>query len=151
MTFYPININYSCQDQQQQQQQQPLFHTGQPMLAGTSSWEQEDFAGAKFYCPHAHADSNQHIWIREKTLEFSSTVLFTLSLCCILLKINRDPKFVLDQYPKNFSDSCLVHSLHVVQFHEKNACNFSSYSANRQRDKHGLKLHLANWWWNNNM
>jgi len=29
---------------------------------------------AKFYCPHALADDNQRIWIRKKTLEFSSTV-----------------------------------------------------------------------------
>jgi len=42
---------------------------------------QEDFVGAKFYCSHALADSNQHIWIREKMLEFSSTVLSTMSLC----------------------------------------------------------------------
>jgi len=39
-----------------------------------------DFVGAKLCCPPALADSNQHIWIREKTLEFSSTVLSTLSL-----------------------------------------------------------------------
>jgi len=39
----------------------------------------EDFVGAKFYCPHALADDNQHIWSREKTLEFFSTVS-TLSL-----------------------------------------------------------------------
>jgi len=32
---------------------------------------------AKFYCPHALADDNQRIWIREKMLEFS-TVLSTL-------------------------------------------------------------------------
>jgi len=30
-----------------------------------------------FYCPHALADGNQRIQIREKTLEFSSTVLST--------------------------------------------------------------------------
>jgi len=35
----------------------------------------EDFVGAKFYCPHALADGNQRIQIREKTLEFSSAVL----------------------------------------------------------------------------
>ena len=34
---------------------------------------------AKFYCSHALADGNQRIVIREKTLEFSSTVLSTLS------------------------------------------------------------------------
>jgi len=40
----------------------------------------EDFVGAKFYwCLHALADGNQRIQIREKTLEFSSTVLSTLS------------------------------------------------------------------------
>jgi len=39
----------------------------------------EDFVGAKFYCPHAPADGNHCIRIREKTLEFSSTVLSTLS------------------------------------------------------------------------
>ena len=31
------------------------------------------------YCPHALADGNQHIRIREKTLEFSTTLLSTLS------------------------------------------------------------------------
>jgi len=50
------------------------------MLAGTSSYELEDFAGAKSYCPHALADGSQRIQIREKTLEFSSTVLSSLSL-----------------------------------------------------------------------
>jgi len=38
----------------------------------------EDFVGAKFYCPYALADSNQGIRIKEKTLEFSSTVLSTI-------------------------------------------------------------------------
>jgi len=55
--------------------QQPPFdghYTGQPALAGTSSYELEDFVGSEFYCPHALADSKQHIRIREKTLEFSS-------------------------------------------------------------------------------
>jgi len=46
-------------------------YIGQPMLAGTSSSELEDFVGAKFYCPHAHSDGNQRIQIRKKTLEFS--------------------------------------------------------------------------------
>jgi len=40
----------------------------------------QDFVGAKFYCPHALADGNQRIRISEKTLEFSSTVLSTLSV-----------------------------------------------------------------------
>jgi len=38
----------------------------------------EDFVGAKFYCPHALADGDQRIRIKEKTLEFSA-VLYTLS------------------------------------------------------------------------
>jgi len=33
-------------------------YTGQPALASTPSQELEDFAGAKFYCPHALADGN---------------------------------------------------------------------------------------------
>jgi len=37
------------------------------------------FFGAKFSCLHALADSNQSIRIREKMLEFSSTVLSTVS------------------------------------------------------------------------
>jgi len=47
---------------------QPPFYghyTGQLVLDGTSSSELEDFFGAKFYCPHARADGNQRIWIRE--------------------------------------------------------------------------------------
>ena len=40
--------------------------------ACTCSQELEDFVGAKFYCPH-------NLRIREKTLEFSPTVLSTLS------------------------------------------------------------------------
>jgi len=50
-----------------------------PVLAGTSSKELEDFVGAQLNCPHALADGNQRIRIREKTLEFSSTVLSTLA------------------------------------------------------------------------
>ena len=71
------------------QQQQPLFYchyTGQPALAGTSSWELEDFVGAKFYCPHALADGNQRIRIMDKTLEFSSTVLSLHCLHCAAIK-----------------------------------------------------------------
>ena len=37
------------------------------------------FCWCKFYCPHALAGGNQHIQITKKTLEFSSTVLSTLS------------------------------------------------------------------------
>jgi len=40
----------------------------------------EDSVDAKFYCPHALADGTQCIRIRDKTLQFSSTVLSTLSL-----------------------------------------------------------------------
>jgi len=49
------------------------------VLAGTSSQELDIFVGAKFYCPHALADGNQRIRIREKKLKFSSTVLSALS------------------------------------------------------------------------
>jgi len=35
--------------------------------------------GAKFWCQHVLFDGNQRIWIMEKMLEFSSTVLSTLS------------------------------------------------------------------------
>jgi len=38
----------------------------------------EDFVGVKFYSPHALADGNQHIRIRDKVLEFS-TVLSMVS------------------------------------------------------------------------
>ena len=44
----------------------------------------------KFYCPHALADGNQHIRIREKTLEFSSTVLAKLSAYHIKLNLNKN-------------------------------------------------------------
>jgi len=44
---------------------------------------QEDFVGAKFYCPRALAGGKQGMRIREKALEFSSTVLYTLSLYLI--------------------------------------------------------------------
>jgi len=40
-----------------------------------------------FSVRHALADSNQRIWIREKTPEFSSTVLSTLSPYLILQNI----------------------------------------------------------------
>jgi len=53
--------------------------TGDPASDGTSSSELEDLVGAKFYCPHALADGNQCIRIREKMPEFSTTVLSTLS------------------------------------------------------------------------
>jgi len=37
------------------------------------------FVGANFYCPHALDDGNQRFRVMEKTLEFSPTVLPTLS------------------------------------------------------------------------
>ena len=44
---------------------------------------EEDFVGAKFYCPHGLADGNQRIRITEKTMKFCSTVISTLSpYCC---------------------------------------------------------------------
>jgi len=38
------------------------------------------FCWSRFYCTHVVADNNQHIGIREKMLEFSSTVLPNLPL-----------------------------------------------------------------------
>ena len=61
------------------QQQQPLFYsrnTGQ-LAPPVKNWR--IFFGAKFYCLHALADGSLRIRIREKTLEFSSAVLSTLS------------------------------------------------------------------------
>jgi len=49
----------------------------------------DDIVGAKFYCPRALANSNRHIEIREKMLEFSSTVLSTLSPFTIQISITR--------------------------------------------------------------
>jgi len=40
-----------------------------------------EIAGAKFYCLHAIADGNLYIQVTVKTLEFSSAVLPTVSLC----------------------------------------------------------------------
>jgi len=45
----------------------------------------ENFVGAKFYCTHALADGNQHLRIREKTLEFSSSVINTVSVTDVTL------------------------------------------------------------------
>jgi len=66
-----LNLTYQIYDTQLP----PPFYghyIGQPALTG------ED--GAKFYCPHAPADSNYCAWIRKKMLEFSSTVLPAPSL-----------------------------------------------------------------------
>jgi len=49
-----------------------IIKVTQPALGSISSEELEDFVGAKFCCPHALADGNQRIRIREKTLEFST-------------------------------------------------------------------------------
>jgi len=67
-------------------------YTGQPALHGTSSKELEDFVGAKFYCLHALAGSNQRIRVREKTLEFSSTVLSTLFLYNRWYRVSSTPR-----------------------------------------------------------
>ena len=56
--------------------------------------ELEDFVGAKFYSPHAFAGGNQHIRIRKRTLEFSSTVLSTLSRYCELYKQLDEIRFI---------------------------------------------------------
>jgi len=48
-------------------------YTCPPALA---TGELENFVSAKFYCPHALADGNQYFRIREKTPDFSSTVLY---------------------------------------------------------------------------
>ena len=50
------------------------------LLAGTSSWELENFIAAKFYCLHALADVNYRIRFREKILEFSLMVIPVPSL-----------------------------------------------------------------------
>ena len=60
---------------------QPPFYghyTGQRALASTS--KTGGFSWSKFYFPYALADGSQCIQIREKTLEFSWTVLSTLSV-----------------------------------------------------------------------
>ena len=53
-------------------------YTHQPEFTVTASWELEDFVGVKFCCPHATYNWCSHI--REKTLEFSLSVLHTPSL-----------------------------------------------------------------------
>jgi len=54
-------------------------YAGIPALASTSSSELEDFFGAKFYCPHALAEGNQRIWIREKMMELLfNRVIYTV-------------------------------------------------------------------------
>jgi len=81
IAFQQSNSHLVMTKNKQQQPQPPFYghYTRRPALAGTSSWEREDIVGAKFYCPHALADGNQCIVIRKKTLEFSLTVLSTLS------------------------------------------------------------------------
>ena len=70
----------------------------------TGDLELEDFASAKFYCPYGLADGNLCIWIREKTLEFSSTLLSTLSPYCTGHSTCSNP--VLSQVVTNFHFSC---------------------------------------------
>ena len=45
------------------------------MRVSNDSFCQDDFVGAKLYCPHAFADGNQCIQIKKKTPEFSGCVL----------------------------------------------------------------------------
>ena len=79
-TFHKHQYASSAQENTKTTVLQPLDRTTCfSQLASTASKELEDF-GAKFYCPHALANGNQCIRIREKTLELSSAVLFTLSL-----------------------------------------------------------------------
>ena len=83
--YGPSRLRVNDNDDSSAKQRHYIWHgeakwsLGHPALASTFSQELEDFVGTKFYGPHALADGNQHIRIREKTLEFSSTVLFTLS------------------------------------------------------------------------
>ena len=58
-----------------------------PLYRSTSVKKLEDFVGAKFSCPHALTHGNQRMQIREKMLEFSSSVLSTLSPYLIIKKI----------------------------------------------------------------
>ena len=90
------------------------YYKGQPALASTSSEAQGDFVGAKFYCPHALADSNQHIRIRQKTLEFSSAMLSTLSLYPFLRRCNkRRPGAYNSLSPKQHCDQFRCFWLYV--------------------------------------
>ena len=77
-----VNVNWDDATRPKVSNGNPFYghYIGQPALASISRSELEDFVSAKFYCPHALADGNQHIQIREKTLEFS-VVLSTLSPC----------------------------------------------------------------------
>jgi len=74
----PVVHLFLSDEQQQQQQQQP--RVPRRLYRSTCvSWHlqlrtEEDIVGAKF-------DGNQRIRIREKTLEFSSTVLSALFPC----------------------------------------------------------------------
>jgi len=62
----------------------------------------DDLANANFYCLYALADGNQRIQITEKMLEFSSTVLSTLSLYleteAILIKLNKKKTITAVKY-----------------------------------------------------
>jgi len=55
-----------------------LHFTGQAELSDTSSQKLEDVVNANFYCPHALADGNQRIQIRQNTLVLS--VIYTFSM-----------------------------------------------------------------------
>jgi len=70
----------------------------------------------KFYCPHALADGNQHIRIREKTLEFSSAVLSTLSLCLHAHQWRKQKCILLSMMQHRLNDSWkFALQLHIMQ------------------------------------
>ena len=72
------------------QQQPPYYghYTGQPALAGTSSYELEDFVGANFYYLHSLADGNQHIQIRGRC--WSSQQCYLHCLCTLSTPVDRE-------------------------------------------------------------
>jgi len=53
----------------------------------------DDFVGAKFYYPHALADGNQHIWIREKTGALLNSIIYTVSVPPLRNFPDRYPKY----------------------------------------------------------
>ena len=65
-------------------QQQQHNHRFTAIIQVDLCYELVDFVGAKFYCPHALADGNQRIRIREKTL--SSEQCYLHCLCTFKVK-----------------------------------------------------------------
>jgi len=52
-----------------------------------------------FTAPHALADDNQHIWITEKMLEFTSTISYIVSITPYLGSINIHTRLVKSRDP----------------------------------------------------